>query len=262
MDNRQDRDWQALREQIWQKARELGANLIGCAPASRWETQPVQAEEFWPQRIWPWVNSVIVLGIPLFAPMMQTTPSMVYQELYDTSNRVLDDLAYRLSNYMTTECGCRTIYFPRDCYSNIEVLMKNPNAAFSHVIAAYYAGLGTIGDSHNLITKEFGPRLRLVSILTDAKLPADEMLEKQLCLHCGKCLRSCPSHSFTVDEPGKLYRMDKIACTAYHVELSRQHHWPCGVCAGVCPVGEDIRAWRGEQVVTPEGVQHCQAFGS
>ena len=262
MDSKQAKDPQALREQIWQKARELGANLIGCAPAGRWETEPLQAEGFRPRRIWPWVNSVIVLGIPLFAPMMLTTPSMVYQELYDTSNRVLDDLAYRLSNYITTECGCRAIYFPRDCYYSIDVLLKNPNAAFSHVIAGYYAGLGTIGDSHNLITKEFGPRLRLVSILTDAALPADEMQEKQLCLHCGKCLRSCPSHAFSEDGPGRPYRMDKLSCTAYHVKLRDAHHWPCGVCAGVCPVGEDLRAWHGAQLVTPEGVKHCQAFGS
>ena len=51
--------------------------------------------------------------------------------------------------------------------------MDNSDAAFSHVVAAYYAGMGSIGDSHNLITKEFGPRIRLVSILTDAPIPPD-----------------------------------------------------------------------------------------
>ncbi len=45
-------------------------------------------------------------------------------------------------------------------------------------MAGYYAGMGTIGDSHNLITKEFGPRLRIVSILTDAPIPADPMQKK------------------------------------------------------------------------------------
>lgn len=94
---------------------------------------------------------------------------MVYQELYDTSNRVLDDMAYRLTNYIVNRLGYKAIFFPRDCYYNIDVLVDNPNAAFSHVMAGYYAGMGTIGDSHNLITKEFGPRLRIVSILTDAR---------------------------------------------------------------------------------------------
>ena len=121
-------------------------------------------------------KNVIVLGIPLYSPMMSTTPSMVYQELYDTSNRVLDDMAYRLTNYIVNRLGYKAIFFPKDCYYNIDVLVDNPNAAFSHVMAGYYAGMGTIGDSHNLITKEFGPRLRIVSILTDAPIPADPML--------------------------------------------------------------------------------------
>ena len=67
----------------------------------------------------------------------------------------------------------RALYFPRDCYFNISVLVKNPNAAFSHVIAGYYAGIGTIGDSHNLLSKEFDPRIRLVSIITDLDIPED-----------------------------------------------------------------------------------------
>ncbi|MCH1983883.1 hypothetical protein MCG98_15030 [Ruminococcus sp. OA3] len=80
--------------------------------------------------------------------------------MYDTSNRVLDDMAYRLTNYIVSELGYRALFFPRDCYYNIEVLQGNPNAAFSHVLTGYYAGIGTIGDSHNLISKEFGPRVR------------------------------------------------------------------------------------------------------
>ena len=116
-------------------------------------------------------------------------------------------------------------------------MVKNPNAAFSHVIAGYYAGVGTIGDSHNLLSKEFGPRMRLVSIITDLDIPEDEMLEKNLCLHCKKCMKNCPSKCFS--ESGKdIYKMDKVVCTEYHVELVNQHHWPCGKCVSVCPVGE------------------------
>lgn len=154
----------------------------------RWAEYPIQRPEFWPQHIWPWVKNVIVLGIPLYVPMMAAAPSMIYQELYDASNRILDDMAYRLTNFITTELGYRALYFPRDCYYSIEVLLDRPEAAFSHVLAAYYAGMGTIGDSHNLITKEFGPRLRMVSVLTDAPIAADAMLEEQLYTHCG---RSC-----------------------------------------------------------------------
>lgn len=251
-----------LKNKIREKAFDLGINLFRSCSASKWEEIPVQAPEFWPKNIWPWVENVIVLGIPLYSPMMSTTPSMVYQELYDTSNRVLDDMAYRLTNYIVTRLGYKAVFFPRDCYYNIDVLVANPNAAFSHVMAGYYAGMGTIGDSHNLITPEFGPRLRIVSILTDAPVPPDEMLKKNLCIHCKKCLRNCPSQCFKEREKGEVYDMDKVACTKYHVKIRDEHHWPCGVCANVCPVGEDLKMYRGQQIITKEGIAHCQAYGS
>ena len=48
--------------------------------------------------------------------MMVTTPSMIYQELYDTSNRVLDDMAYHLSNFIFSKLGYKAMFFPQDCY--------------------------------------------------------------------------------------------------------------------------------------------------
>lgn len=250
-----------LKEKIFDKAKDLGANIIRSCSVDMWEKHPIQSPEFWPQNIWPWVKNVIVMGIPLYSPMMSTTPSMVYQELYDTSNRVLDDMSYRLVNYITG-LGHKAIFFPRDCYFNVKVLVDNPNAAFSHVIAGYYAGLGTIGDSHNLITKEYGPRLRIVSILTDAPIEPDEMLTENLCIHCKKCMKMCPIHCFT-DNGGEVYEMDKVACTKYHVSLFEEKHcWPCGVCANICPVGEDIKMYKGIDIISEEGIKHCQSYGS
>ncbi|MGM9533524.1 4Fe-4S dicluster domain-containing protein [Intestinibacter sp.] len=253
-----------LKEKICEKAYDLGVNIIKSCSVSKWEEMPIQAPEFWPQNIWPWAKNVIVLGIPLYEPMINTTPSMVYQELYDTSNRVLDDMAYKLTNYIVTKLGYKAIYFPRDCYYSIEVLLKNPNAAFSHVIAGYYAGVGTIGDSHNLITKEFGPRLRLVSIITDAPIPADEMLEEDLCIHCKKCLKNCPAKCFeeNIEDKKDIYKMDKVACTQRNVDVKNDHHWPCGICISVCPVGEDLKMYKGVTITSKEGIKHCQSYGS
>ena len=250
-----------IKKQIADKAKDLGANLVRVCSVDKWETEPIQNPEYWPQNSWPWVKNVIVLGIPLFAPMTFTTPSMVYQELYDTSNRVLDDIAYKLTNYITTELGYRALFFPRDCYYSIDVLMKNPNASFSHVVAAYYAGMGTFGDSHNLITKEYGPRLRIVSVLTDAPVSPDPQLEKDLCIHCKKCLKACPVHCFEEKE-NNLFSYDKIACTQHHVDIKNENHWPCGVCMNVCPVGDDLKKYRGDDVITEQGIRHAQAHGS
>ena len=45
-------------------------------------------------------------------------------------------------------------------------------------------------------------------------------------------------------------------------EFWPQNIWPCGVCANVCPVGEDRKLYRGTKVITEEGIRHCQSFGS
>lgn len=248
------------RELIADTARSLGATLVGMCPTDRWDEVPIQDPEFRPKAIWPWARTAVVMGIPLFAPMVATTPSMVYQELYNTSNRILDDIGYRMSAALTSS-GFRAMYFPRDCYFSVEALLERPVAAFSHVVAAYYAGLGTIGDSHNLLTREYGPRVRMVTVLTDAEPTCDDILDGDLCIHCGRCLRECPSHAFT-DTGGDVYDMDKLACTEYHLQLKRQRHWPCGRCIAVCPVGNDLRRYRGERMVTDSGIEHCRTYGS
>ncbi len=251
----------AQKRRIYRKAKELGAELTGVCAADSWEKEPIQEPEFWPQNIWPWARSVIVLAIPLFYPMACTAPSMLYQEQYDTSNRIMDDMAYHLAKYLMIEEGCRAFFFPRDCYDNIEVLLKNPAAAFSHVMAGYYAGLGTIGDSHNLLTRKYGARIRIVSVITDAEIEPDEKCSEDLCIHCGKCKRECPAGCFEENGEGP-YRMDKTQCIRYHIELVKQHHWPCGHCATFCPVGEDLKLYRGIEAVTATGAEHCRKYGS
>lgn len=250
-----------LKSDIYNKAKELGAELVRFCSVKSWEQEPIQAPEFWPQNIWPWAKTVVVLAIPLFYPMASTAPSMVYQEQYDTSNRIMDDTAYKLAKYIMVEKKQRAFFFPRDGYDDIRVLLKNPSAAFSHVIAGYYAGMGTIGNSHNLLTKEFGPRVRIVSVIIGAELEPDPQYEQDLCIHCGKCLRLCPVGCYEDNGTGR-YSMDKIKCTQHHVDLVDQHHWPCGYCATFCPVGEDLALYKDTEAVSEAGVRHCQNFGS
>lgn len=256
-----------LKQEIYDKARSLGADLVKVCAAESWEEEPLQPPEFWPQNIWPWVRSVIVLAIPLLYPMAASAPSMVYKEQYDTSNRIMDDMGYFLARYLTTEKHCRAFYFPRDCYDGMEVLLRHEAAAFSHVVAGYYAGLGSIGDSHNLITAEYGPRIRLVSVLTDALLEPDKKREDNLCIHCGICLKKCPAGCFREEREqdctaASLYEFDKDKCTLYHMDLIKEHRFPCGYCATFCPVGEDLKLYRKEKVITEQGKVHCQTYGS
>ncbi|GHS87035.1 4Fe-4S ferredoxin [Synergistales bacterium] len=250
-----------LKYKIRLRAKKLGMNLCGVANVERWEKYAETDRAFFPQSIWPWSKTVIVLGVQIFLPMLETTPSVVYSELYNTTNRLLDEAAYRLANYLNT-LGVRAIFFPRDCYGDISVLVKKPEAAFSHVLAGKYAGLGTLALNHTLLTPEYGPRVRFVSVITDAEISPDKVIKESLCSGCRLCEKSCPVRAFGKVGPiaGK-GDMDKNRCAEYHQRLKNEFRYPCGVCTKVCPVGEDRKLY-GHSSVTKFGILHCQDFGS
>lgn len=249
-----------LKQKIKRLAARLGVNLVGFASVERWEEAGEVDRPYWPQTIWPWAKTVIVMAVQIFPSMIETTPSVVYSELYNTTNRMLDEDAWRVASFLN-EAGFRAHFFPRDCYGDISVLVKKPEAAFSHVFAGKYAGLGTIGVNHTLLTKEYGPRIRLVSVITDAPLAPDKMQEKELCIRCGLCMKNCPTKAFTPRRDRIQADMDKRRCALYHQQLKNEFRYPCGRCVAVCPIGEDKKRY-GSQSVSAEGAAHCRNFGS
>ncbi|MBO4877951.1 MAG: epoxyqueuosine reductase [Ruminococcus sp.] len=253
-------DEERLKEKLVKRAHKLGINKIRFANVERWEEFHEIEKEFYPQSIWPWSRTVISLAVQIFPSMIETTPSVVYSELYNTTNRYLDEAAYLIANYLNQK-GYRAHFFPRDCYGDISVLVKKPEAAFSHVIAGKYAGMGTIGMNHTLLTPEFGPRIRLVSVITDAVIPPDDMFQEELCLRCKMCVKNCPTQAFTPHDDRIVADMDKFRCAAYHQKLKGEFRYPCGVCVAVCPVGADKKIY-GRHSVPAEGIAHCQNFGS
>ncbi|MDR0814872.1 MAG: hypothetical protein LBN37_03870 [Bacteroidales bacterium] len=236
------KDGEDLKKAITKKVKKLGAAMVGFASIDRWEQYQETQPRFYPQYGFPFTRTVIVLGVPVQIPVLDTTPSVVYSELYNTTNRLLDEMAYRLTVFIEKR-GHRTVFFPRDAYGDISVLVQKPEAAFSHVLAGKYAGLGTIGSNHTLLTKQYGPRVRLVSVLTDAEIAPDEVQEKDLCTHCGLCQKCCPTSAFTVIKGNPIAYMDKYKCARYHKTLREEFRYPCGVCIKVCPVGKDRKLY-------------------
>lgn len=226
------------KQQLTNYIKRLGGILVGFAAAERWEERGEVAEDYQPRSLWSQAETVIVIGVPISLPIIETTPSINYAELYNTTNVFLDQIAYRTSAYLV-ERGHGAIFLPRDGYSNIEALIEKPISSFSHVWSAYYAGLGTIGYNHLVLNPTYGPRVRYVSIFTNLRLAADKILEKDLCINCKLCQKICPSQAFRDNPVHLVAHMDKKACALYHAELKQRGCYPCGVCAKVCPIGAD-----------------------
>lgn len=229
-----------LKSRIKLFAQGLGIPLIGFASVDRWELPPFlpwMPPEFYPQNVIPGTKTVIVIGLPVILPIIETTPSIYYHELYRTINLLLDQFAYRISLFLDEE-GHSAVGITRDGYASLEVLKESPIAAFSHRHAAYFAGLGTFGVNNTLLTKRYGPRVRFVSILTSAEIAPDPVMEERLCIRCMRCVDHCPVKAIEAGYYPE-HVIDKGRCTSHNASLSRRGISPCGICIKVCPVGED-----------------------
>jgi epoxyqueuosine reductase len=163
-------------------------------------------------------------------------PTHTYLRYYDTINARLDDIALRLNNFLQKQ-GYQAFPIP----ASQRVSESKLAGIFSHRLAAHRAGLGWIGKNCSLINPKVGPRLRLVTVLTDAPLPVDKPLENR-CGECILCREACPPGAikgiiFRAD--GSLAeRFDAPACNEY---LSSMRHSfgkrVCGRCLAVCPWG-------------------------
>lgn len=257
-----------LKAAVLERCRKMEIPLVGVAGTDRWENPPFRPwmpEEFYPQSIFPGARSVIVIGLPIHLPVLETSPSIYYHELYKTVNTLLDQYTYRLASFLN-DCGYPSVFVPRDGYGSIEVLRKNPVAFFSHRHAALLAGLGTFGVNNTLLTPEYGPRVRFGSVITAADLPPDPLLAENLCTRCMLCVEACPAGALDErDYPEGL--TDKAACAENSAELARHHISPCGICIKVCPVGEDRRHY-GRSTLAADGDprhrrarEHVQKYG-
>ncbi|MHC1721484.1 MAG: epoxyqueuosine reductase [Clostridiaceae bacterium] len=237
----------SLKEKIKQFCYNAGADIIGFSSVDRWAEAGEIKEEFWPQGLFPPAKTVIVMGVAMPLPIVETTPSILHKETYDTANRVLDDMAYNLVRYLNRQ-GYSSYFFTRDGYGSLRLLKERPMAAFSHIHAAKYAGLGTIGLNNCLLTPEFGPRVRLVSVFTSATIEQDPLIEKNLCIKCRACEKCCPVDAIKINVEEFKCEFDSIACIDRHIELSRDKAYPCGICTKVCPVGKDRLLYKEQNI--------------
>jgi len=220
---------------------EKGADLVGFAPASRWDERGEVPPPYRPASIWPGTRTVIVMGMAMILPIVETTPSVLHLEHYRIVNRRLDELAYDLTRFLNGR-GHASTFFVRDGYTSLRAVRRRP-AAFGHVRAAYYAGLGTVGMNSCLLTPRFGPRVRFVSVFTSLEIPPDPVMEKEQCIRCETCVRCCPKEAIVPRKDRVVGDFRRDACMDMAEELTRRRVYPCGICTKVCPVGADRKLY-------------------
>ncbi len=214
-----------------------------------------------------WVSTVINLRTPEEElPSVQSVMLLGYYA-WDKSFNIAVDSCY-LPNR-----DKRTPNVPKEHYQLYYEVLKNKawtivdyltkkgyESRFSLAIplktAAVRCGLGSQGKNTLLINPTYGPRIRLIAVLTTAELDVDEPFTDNLCGDCEKCIAACPTKAL---EP---YKLKINRCLTYAAETPQAHDVPddvrqiekklvqrptpnsyieCSTCIAACPIGKPLK---------------------
>jgi len=223
--------------QLERLSRDLGADLLGVADLSHFQPYSDMDNSL---LNFPFGISIgMRLSDSIIDRITVADPTPKYAHHYKAANALLDNIALRIANRIQGE-GYAALPIPASQTTRIEQYQ----GAISHKAVAALAGLGWIGKSQLLINSEFGPRLRLASILTTIPLKLGTPLGNK-CGECNVCIRACPAHAIksAKDIKGRWVREEVFSPDACYQRLLRFRDDPrygvsiCGVCVKVCPVG-------------------------
>ncbi|MFH1984548.1 MAG: 4Fe-4S double cluster binding domain-containing protein [Pseudomonadota bacterium] len=175
---------ETLTREIKASALSLGADMVGIADVALMEGLPtIPYDLLAPYRFA--VSLAVALPRAVFS-IIDTAPTPEYSAIYQTVNRQLDDIAVGIARWLDRK-GFAALPVPAS-----QVLDRETwHAAVSHKAVARMAGLGWQGKNLLLITPQYGSRVRLVTVLTNAPLTPDGPVKNR----CGKCFRcrdACP----------------------------------------------------------------------
>jgi epoxyqueuosine reductase QueG len=182
------------------------------------------------------ISIAVRLSDPIIDELI-SGPTKLYAYHYHAMNRYLDHLAIE-AMHLLRPSGYRFLPIP----SSQVVDRKRHAGHISHKMLATRAGLGWIGKSALLVTPEAGPRIRFVSILTDAPLPVGQPIEESQCEDCQACVKACPvgaikGVNWSVNVNRSML-LDADRCAAFTRKNNEKYGaHVCGVCVCACPEG-------------------------
>lgn len=243
-----------LKEGLARLARELGFDLFGIAPAAApdraeyiraWVAGGRHGEMEWlargiarrldPQLVLPGARSLIGLGVA-YPPPGQTDSRGIAAYAHGADyHRIIEPRLRTLTAWLQSQAGAAA----RGYVDTGPIIERD---------AAARAGIGWIGKSTMLISRELGTWFFLAAIITDAPLPPDAPATDR-CGRCTRCIDACPTGAITAP-----YQLDPRLCIAY---LTIEHRGPipvhlrpaighrifgCDDCLAACPWNRFARA--------------------
>ena len=252
-------------------AKREGVSLVGIASARGWDA--TRGRE--PTDILPDAESVVVIATQIPDKAIDDAPPKERQSVRRAIDQELDRVAFKIAEFLT-EKGFKGLSAVSPIYktgyldvvngeakprilTNVDPIHetyelpsgpKKPSPDWECLqgsiplkYAAQMAGLGTIGKSSLLVTPQYGPRIRLLAVVTNAPLTADKPLSMDLCGKCKVCEKVCIAQAISEG------RLDIEMCWRAEMELGEpvpeSSFKLCPApCLKFCPVGKLKGKWQ------------------
>jgi epoxyqueuosine reductase QueG len=162
-------------------------------------------------------------------------PTALYAHYYKAINSFLDFIALKITKLIQRE-GYTALPIPAS------LIVGSLFGNISHKAVARSAGLGEIGRNLLLLAPNYGPRIRLATVLTDMPLKANEPINT-ICTKCNECIKACPIEALReADFEGFPQNREEVLnverCWDRLGEMERMVGASvCGMCIKACPVG-------------------------
>lgn len=258
--------FQELTEEIKQRARSLGFDLVGISPAGplpdgqrykEWLSMGHAGEMQYLARrverredvrnILPGAKSVITCGLnyntdsPYSTACRDSRKGWIARYAWgDDYHGVMDEKLSSLSDFIRMETR-----------GSAEIMRYSDTGPVLERAHAKYGGAGWIGKNTCLINQETGSWIFLGELITDLELEYDSPAPDR-CGTCTRCLDACPTGALTAP-----YTLDSRLCISYlTIELKDKipfdlrdgigsNIFGCDICQDVCP-------WNRKAPVTDE----------
>jgi epoxyqueuosine reductase QueG len=169
-----------------------------------------------------------------------------YREMNLALDRITDAICYDLKK---NKINCMKVS-PTVVTTSEEFkpYLKDLRYKFSHKMVGTRAGLGWIGKTDLFVSKAFGPRLRLASILLNKKIQGPvKPVDKSRCGNCEVCVVKCPALaangiSWDIRTDRDVFfnaRKCRVQCGKFGMDLFQKETRICGICVSVCPLGKN-----------------------
>jgi epoxyqueuosine reductase len=220
----------AWNAEIRQTLKNDGADLVGFADVS-----------CLPADVTKGLTRAIAIAVALDPPVIrgiQDGPTVEYFAEYERVNARLGRLGEQTARALI-DAGSRARAFTA---TTEQIDRATLSTQLQHRTVATRAGLGWIGKSGLLVTKDYGSAVRLTSILTDAELETAKPTDSPNCGDCRECVAHCPAQAIIGRnwEPG--LSREQIYSAPACFKMAREFAGRtgikatiCGICINVCP---------------------------